>query len=596
MIESLLSPSINSEPRFESQGSWSDGYLLARTDAEGVTVGPGAGNPNVFAQQFPVGTGPYVLLVARARSASAPHATAHFQVNWLAEDGKFIEVSQKDFEVGSETTSTDTYRAWVPNGATHGVIYVAPGGDGSPVQYLEMSLYPCLKPLANALRPAGTVHPAGQGRKTRSGSKRGGSSGIETRRPDNFWSKFERQIPLCFVHIPKTAGHSVYSLLERNYADHARVIPYQGVEGNLETLMNMSAEQIAATEVIAGHMPFGAHRYIGECNYLTILRDPLEMAISSYYFNMESPGAPGHSIAVAVNRSFLQFAECNDNIMTRFLMDSAFFNATYWLSGATNPHVRDTAFIGLRCPTEISVRSLAIQQWSSNWTPTRFPAPGVIEKIALECSNDDFAADVRQVAILQLEQDRELHSYPVPTIETGRSWRIRALSTPHSARWGVVALKFFELEQRAIPPLDHERLAVRGVPICSDAMAGFPARNAFDGHDRRTQFQVPPLALDMAHCEEAMNNIREHVILGLVDKFDQSVKMIGTLLGWSYIAAEKRNAGTVPRGTDILSRSELRALEDLNRYDVLLYDYARRLYRADLARFRKSGKGCAHAA
>jgi hypothetical protein len=594
VIETLTSPSINSEPGFENQGSWSDGYLLAKTDGEGVTVGPGTGNPNVFAQQFQVGTGPYVMLVARARSASEHPAKAHFQVNWLTEEGSFISVSQKDFEVASEEARTATFRARVPNGAMVGVIYVSPGGNGGAVQYLEMGIYPDpgLKPLPNTLRPASlgsAPHPAGPCRKNRLAGKRSAANGPGAKRPEGFWSNFEKRIPLCFIHIPKTAGHSVYSLLENNYAEQARVIPYLGVEVNIDTILNLSREEIGAAEAIAGHMPFGLHHYIGDCNYLSFLRDPLEMAISGYYFNMENPDAPGHRTEVPVNRSFLQFAECNDNIMTRFLMNSAFSRATYWLSAATNPNIRGTAFLGLECADPVSVRTVALQQWSSTWNPTSFPAPGAMNTIAVECSDDGFAADVRQVAELQLEQDRALHAYPIVTTESGRSWRIRALSDPQSARWGVVAMKFFELEQQAIPLLDHQRLVVRGAPICSDAMANYPASNAFDGHDRLAQSQVPPLALDMAHCEDAMNNLREHVVFGLVEKFDQSVEMLGKLLGWSYIANEKRNAGTVPRGTDILSRDELRKLAELNRYDVLLYDYARQLFRADLGHFRKLG-------
>lgn len=583
MSEQSLPAGINSEPCFEGQGGWSAGYQLAKNEGPGVTVGPGTANPNVFAQGFAVDSQKYFRLVARARSVKGQPGKAKFQINWLAEDKQFIQASQKSFNVTDREITSAECRVKVPEGAVTGVIYVGPGDEVNPVQYYEMSLYPDsgpeYRPVSNSMHRSGSA-------------KRSYSTGLlnrkmgGTERPEGFWENFGRNNPLCFVHIPKAAGHSVYSLFEKNYPENVLMIPYRGVEGNIEAILDLLPGEIKKTKVIAAHMPFGAHNYIGECSYLTFLRDPFDMVVSRYYFNMESTGAPGHAVEVDLNKTLLQFAECADNVMTRFLMNCAFQNATFWLSGETKPNVDGVSYLGLDCTNAVNVRTVALQQWSAVSHQTRFPAPGVMERVAVECSDDNFKSDIRLVAELRLKQDRELHAYGISSGARGRFWRVRALSGAQTARWGVVALRFFEQEASAIPPINYEHLALRGEPLCSSATKNYPAANAFDGHDRRAQGQVPPHTLEMCHCEEAMNNLRERFLVGLVEKYDQSIGMMGKVLDWSYMANEKRNMNAIARNASILSDYERKQVAEINRYDLLLYKYAQKLFQSDLGNLR----------
>jgi len=568
---------VNSEPCFESRGDWSDGYMLAKSDIdEGVVVGPGADNSNVFAQSFPVDSKSYFKVVARARSISEPLGMAKLQINWMGEGGRFILVSQKKFEINNRGIIADEHRFAVPDGAVTGVIYVVPGDADSQVQYYEMGLYsdsgPCYKPNSNVLR-----YPS-QDIELRSYVEN--LSKEEPLHPANFWERFNNKNPLCFVHIPKTAGHSVYSLLEENYSEESRVIPYHGVEGNMREILNLLPLEIEKTKVIAGHMPFGVHYYIGECNYMTLLRNPFEMVISGYYFNMENADAPTHSDAIKANLTLLQFTERNDNVMTRYLMDCSFFDATFWLSKESKPNAKDKFYLGLDCGHEVTVRSMALQLWMPMHY-TRFPVADTVEKVSVECSNDNFRRDVRHVAEVQLEQSRELYSYPVPQEATGRFWRIRALSGPQTTRWGVVALKFFMQEVGALPSTGYGHHAIQGVPICSSAEDNRPASNAFDGHDRLAQVQIPPNALEKYHLEEALDNLRRYFLIGLVESYDQSISLMGKVLGYQQLVIKTRNASLTSRNMDILSDYEKKQIAEVNRYDLLLYQYAQRLFQSD---------------
>lgn len=130
---------INSEPMFDSQGAWSEGYLKARGAGPGVVVGPGAGNPNVFAQAFSAKPGEQFRVVARAVSASGAAAMARIQINWTDAGGRFLGVSSQTFEVATEPVAAEVSVS-APDDASSGTLYVVPDGRTSVIRYLEMRL------------------------------------------------------------------------------------------------------------------------------------------------------------------------------------------------------------------------------------------------------------------------------------------------------------------------------------------------------------------------------------------------------------------------------------------------------------------------
>lgn len=135
----VLTAQINNAPLFESQGDWSNGYSQAIGHGLGVVVGPGAGNPNVFAQRFSAKPDEPFKVVARASSVGKPKAMGRIQINWAGAGGKFISVSSKVFEVTPEEKTFDLYVV-TPPGAESGTIYVVADGSESVVRYTEMRL------------------------------------------------------------------------------------------------------------------------------------------------------------------------------------------------------------------------------------------------------------------------------------------------------------------------------------------------------------------------------------------------------------------------------------------------------------------------
>lgn len=136
---SVLTGQVNSAPLFESQQGWGAGYTKAIGHGPGVVVGPGPGNPNVFAQQFPAKQGEAFHVVARASSVDKPKAMGRIQINWLGAKGEFLSVSSNAFEV---TPNEKTFELDVvaPEGTVTGTLYVVADGQDSVVRYTEMRL------------------------------------------------------------------------------------------------------------------------------------------------------------------------------------------------------------------------------------------------------------------------------------------------------------------------------------------------------------------------------------------------------------------------------------------------------------------------
>jgi len=133
--------------------------------------------------------------------------------------------------------------------------------------------------------------------------------------------------PIVFLHIPKTAGLSLRSVLERVYAGY----PYEFI-GNLgdehkEFAARPLAER-ARFALISGHLPWGAQVLVPDSRAITFVRDPVERVISAYYFNKRAPNALHHR---TINDKGLTLADVVDsglfageyNMMTAMLRSPA---------------------------------------------------------------------------------------------------------------------------------------------------------------------------------------------------------------------------------------------------------------------------------
>lgn len=91
-----------------------------------------------------------------------------------------------------------------------------------------------------------------------------------------------RMRTVIFLHIPKAAGSTLHAVLRRKYPKHQI---YDVSTAQLPAFHALPLQRRAELALVKGHMPFGIHEHIpNDFTYITLLRDPVERAISHYYY------------------------------------------------------------------------------------------------------------------------------------------------------------------------------------------------------------------------------------------------------------------------------------------------------------------------
>ncbi len=131
---------------------------------------------------------------------------------------------------------------------------------------------------------------------------------------------------LIFLHIPKTGGTTLNSILSKKYP-RDRIYSTGSVwRGDpLKEVRAISSTKLRNISLFRGHMPFGIHEFLPKpSTYITMLRDPVERVISHYYFVLAHPSHYDHLELVSNEMTIDQFIQSGiskemDNGQTRIL-------------------------------------------------------------------------------------------------------------------------------------------------------------------------------------------------------------------------------------------------------------------------------------
>ena len=89
---------------------------------------------------------------------------------------------------------------------------------------------------------------------------------------------------LIFVHIHKTAGTTMHRIIERQFPSNNILSFDHDPHKSINEFKNLSQERMQRIRCLKGHMPFGLHQLLPRTpKYFTVLRHPVERAISQYY-------------------------------------------------------------------------------------------------------------------------------------------------------------------------------------------------------------------------------------------------------------------------------------------------------------------------
>jgi hypothetical protein len=101
-------------------------------------------------------------------------------------------------------------------------------------------------------------------------------------------SRYNSDLPLYFLHIPKTAGSSMSAMLTTAFKP-AEICPAM----HWDYIAQLAPESLSTYRVFAGHFSAYLSRFLGrELNIFTLLRDPVERTLSLYGYVLREPTHP----------------------------------------------------------------------------------------------------------------------------------------------------------------------------------------------------------------------------------------------------------------------------------------------------------------
>lgn len=96
---------------------------------------------------------------------------------------------------------------------------------------------------------------------------------------------------LVFLHVPKTAGSTLRSIIQHQYPeDRSLRFEGAGLVKQYEAFQAMPEDMRRRLNCVVGHMPYGAHCWLPQgARYITMLRDPVEWTLSFHAYMRRMP-------------------------------------------------------------------------------------------------------------------------------------------------------------------------------------------------------------------------------------------------------------------------------------------------------------------
>jgi len=126
---------------------------------------------------------------------------------------------------------------------------------------------------------------------------------------------------VIFIHLYKTGGTTLNRIIEWEYK-MSKICSVEPTwwQWSYQRITRWSPGRLGKMEVFKGHMPFGLHRLIPRpAKYITVLREPVERAISDYYFARRFKPHRHHRAALQLSLEEFFLQKHEHNLQARIL-------------------------------------------------------------------------------------------------------------------------------------------------------------------------------------------------------------------------------------------------------------------------------------
>lgn len=242
---------------------------------------------------------------------------------------------------------------------------------------------------------------------------------------------------IIFTHIPRTGGTTLQGIAARQYRQEEILRLYgDAIENPAWALRMPTVNELAELKLVSGHNAFGLHGHIEyvyggyeSIDYLTILRDPIERAISVYEYIKRAKGHHLHQASQGL--PLKEFVVCGittelDNGMTRQisgtcgeLPQAPWPDAPVPVGAMTRAHIEqakahlrdDYAVVGI---TERFEETVSLCQRKFGWTVDGYQSRNVSRN---RRERWRFSADTMEVLEEHNRLDLELYEFGLQLFE-----------------------------------------------------------------------------------------------------------------------------------------------------------------------------------
>ena len=103
---------------------------------------------------------------------------------------------------------------------------------------------------------------------------------------------------LIFVHVPRTGGTTLDRIVARNYSgSQTFAFVASDMAGSIARYRALDERRRGSLRLFTGHVAFGLDQIVGPADYMTMLRDPVERAVSIFEYIARRPSHPLHAQA-----------------------------------------------------------------------------------------------------------------------------------------------------------------------------------------------------------------------------------------------------------------------------------------------------------